>query len=118
VVLYGACSLYVLIDYVLYIMQYAKQPPETLLCGYYTVYLRESEKFSINYRKLVNNEKNWQRRKFNANSITRTIADICGLVMHHCMNEKAKRETSLTVTTTTHGMTSTRRLETGRSSYS
>ena len=34
VLLYRACSLYVLIDCVLYIVQCSKQPTKSLLCGY------------------------------------------------------------------------------------
>jgi hypothetical protein len=57
VLLYRACSLYVLIDCILYIVQCHIQPLGLLLCGYYACeYLRVFGKFSVSYKQLKNSK--------------------------------------------------------------
>lgn len=66
VLLYLACSLYVLIDCLLYIVQCAKQPHEIILCGYYVCeHLRACPEFSTNWRELKKAAKFWRSRTVN-----------------------------------------------------
>ena len=60
VLLCHACSLYVLIDCVLYTMQCFKQPYGSLVCGYYACeYLRSCGKFRISYMQLKKAQDQW-----------------------------------------------------------
>jgi hypothetical protein len=81
VLLYHACFLYVLmiVYYILYIVQCAKQPPRTILCGYYVCeYLRACSS--------SRNQGWWRKEKVDHRNFTRTVADICKFVTHSCMH--------------------------------
>ena len=62
--------------------QCAKQPPGTLVCGYYTCeYLRACIRFSHSWCQLKKAQRWWEREKIDYNNITQTIADICKFIM-------------------------------------
>ena len=86
-ILYRACSLYVLIDYVLYIMKCSKQPHESVLCGFYVCkYLRACGKFSISYKQLTKSLDWWRKERVTEKNFTQTIADICSFISHKCVH--------------------------------
>ena len=82
-VLVLSCRLYICSNVcVLCIVQCAKQPHGTLVCGYYTCeYLRVCSRFSHSWRQLKKTQRWWEREKIDHKSINQTIADICKFIM-------------------------------------
>jgi hypothetical protein len=67
-------------------VQCTKQPPGTVVCGYYACeYLRACSRFSHSWRQLKKAQRWWEKEKIDHKSITQTIADICKFIMDSCV---------------------------------
>lgn len=65
----------------------AKQPPGTVLCGYYVCeYLRACSKFSESWRQLKKSKDWWRKENFDHKNINQTEADIYKFITDSCMH--------------------------------
>ena len=70
------------------IVQCVKQPPGSLLCGFYVCeYLRACKKFADSWRQLKKGQDWWEREQVNQHNFNQTVADICKVVTDKIVHE-------------------------------
>lgn len=73
---------------VYYIVQCAKQPEGSVLCGFYVCeFLRACAKYNGSWRQLKKSEDWWEKEVYTYETFSQTVADICKFFLDQCVVE-------------------------------